>query len=94
MGEETSGEMTVMSQTPAGAAARAGAALVARHAELRQVLDQWAAVLAAAAAADAINALFASHMAKENDLPLPALERSGTDLAALLARENHLAGGR
>ncbi|MGH3068111.1 MAG: hemerythrin domain-containing protein [Streptosporangiaceae bacterium] len=158
--------MTITSQTRAGAAARARAALVARHAELQEVLDQWAGVLAAAAdrgepirpaknllgafladeilphtraeertlypagrrdartsllvraligehralvsraerlaaqaqpvaaaaAAEAISALFAGHVAKENDLLLPALERSGTDLAALIAREDHLAG--
>jgi iron-sulfur cluster repair protein YtfE (RIC family) len=157
-----------MTVTPDNAArrARAGEALAARHAELREVLDHWAEVLAvaadrggavrpvrnllrafladevlpharaeertlyrsarrdpassllvralitehrdlasmaarlgeparpaaAAAQAAAISALFASHVAKEDQLLLPALERSGTDLAALLAREPSLAG--
>ena len=158
--------MAVTSQAPAGAAARSGARLVARHAELQQVLDQWAEVLAAAAdrgdpirpaktllrvflademlpharaeertlyraahrdpsaallvqalirehrdlasqaerlaaqvqpvavaaTAEAISALFASHAAKENDLLLPALERSGANVARLIAREDRLAG--
>ena len=47
---------------------------------------------AAAAQAAAISALFASHVAKEDSLLLPALERSGADLAALLAREPRMAG--
>lgn len=160
--------MAATSQAPAGAAACSGARLVARHAELQQVLDQWAAVLAAAAdrgdpirpaknllrtfiadeilpharaeertlyrasrrdpqaallvealvrehrdlasragrlaaqvqpvavaaTAEAISALFASHVAKENDLLLPALERSGANVARLIAREDRLAGIR
>ena len=49
---------------------------------------------AAAARAAAISALFASHVAKEDSLLLPALERSGADLAALLARESRLAGNQ
>jgi hypothetical protein len=155
--------VTVTSQASAGAV-RSGARLVARHAELQQVLDQWAAVLAAAAdrgdpvrpaktllrtfladeilpharaeertlyrasrcdpqaallvealvrehrdlaaqagrlaaqvrpiavaaTAEAISVLFASHVAKENDLLLPALERSGANLARLIAREHRL----
>ncbi|MGH3149395.1 MAG: hemerythrin domain-containing protein [Streptosporangiaceae bacterium] len=158
--------MTVISGK-AARVARAGEALVARHAELREVLGRWAGVLAAAAAsggpvrparnllrafladevlpharaeertlyraagrdpaasllvqaligehrdlaaragrlgepaspaavaaqAAAISALFASHVAKEDSLLLPAIERSGADLAALLAREPRLAGG-
>ena len=159
-----------MTVTPDRAArmARAGEALMARHAELREVLDHWASTLAAgadgggpvrpvrnllrafladevlpharaeertlyrsarrdpdasllvraltsehrdlaamagrlgeparpaaiAAQAAEISALFASHVAKEDSLLLPALERSGADLAALLAREPCLAGGR
>jgi hypothetical protein len=35
-----------------------------------------------------------SHVVKEDVLLLPALERSGADLAALLAREPSLAGGQ
>lgn len=159
--------MTVTLDT-AAQTARAGDALVARHTELREVLDHWAGVLAAAAdsggpvrpvrnllrafladevlpharaeertlyraarrdpaagllvreltnehrdlaamagklgepaqpaavaaQAEAISALFASHVAKEDSLLLPALERSGADLAALLAREPGLAGGQ
>ena len=158
--------MAVISHEPAGTAGPSGARLVARHAELQQVLDQWADVLAAAAArgdpirpakillrvfiadeilpharaeertlyraaqrdpdaallvqalirehrelalqverlaaqvqpaavaatAGAISALFASHVAKENDLLLPALERSGADVPRLIAREGRLAG--
>ena len=148
------------------AAAPAGAKLVARHAELQQVLDQWADVLAATAdrgdpirpaktllrvfiaderlpharaeertlyraaqrdpgaaplvqalicehrelasqaerlaaqvqpaavvaTAEAISTLFASHVAKENGLLLPALERSGADVPRLIASEDRLAG--
>lgn len=40
----------------------------------------------------AISALIASHVAKEDSLLLPALERSGADLTALLGREPRLAG--
>jgi hypothetical protein len=47
-----------------------------------------------AAQAAAISALFASHVAKEDSLLLPALERSGADLSALVAREPRLAGGQ
>ena len=159
-----------MTVTPDKAArtARAGEALTARHAELREVLDHWAGALAAAAdscgpvrsvqsllrafladevlpharaeertlyraarrdpeagllvralvsehrdlaamagrlgeparpaavaaQAAAISALFASHVAKEDSLLLPAIERSGADLAAVLARETCLAGSR
>ena len=59
--------------------------------------EGWASLAqpaAAAAQAAAITALFASHVAKEEHLLLPALERSGTDLATLLAREPRLAGGQ
>lgn len=146
--------------------ARAGEALIARHAELLAVLDHWAGVLSAAAgsrgpvrpvrnllravltdevlpltraeertlcrrarrdpdtalliealisehrdlaartarlgepapsadtAAQAaeISVLFASHVAAEDGLLLPALERSGADLAALVAHDPRLAG--
>ncbi len=149
-------------------AARAGEALMARHAELQEVLDHWAGVLAeaadsgslvrpvrnllrafladevllharaeertlyraarrdpdasllvralisehrdlaamagrlsepaqpaaVAAQAEAIGALFASHVAKEDSMLLPALEHFGADLAALLAREPRLAGSQ
>jgi hypothetical protein len=120
------GEVTV---TPgkSARAARAVEALMARHAELREVLDHWAGALAAAADSgrparpvrnllhafladevlpharaeertlyraarrDPDTSLFASHVAKEGCLLRPALERSGADLAALLAREPRLA---
>lgn len=159
--------MTVMPQKASGTA-RAAEAVIARHAELGEVLDQWASVLAAAAdrgdpvrpvrnllrafladevlpharaeertlyraarrdpgasllvqaligehralasraerlgepaqpaaiaaQAAAISALFASHVTKVDCLLLPAVERSGADLAALLAREPRLAGGQ
>ncbi len=49
---------------------------------------------AVAAEAAAISALFASHADKEDALLLPALERSGADLAALVAREPLLARSR
>ena len=49
---------------------------------------------AIAAQAAAISALFASHVTKVDCLLLPAVERSGADLAALLAREPRLAGGQ
>lgn len=45
----------------------------------------------AAAHAAAISALFASHIAKEESLLLPALERSGADLPAMIGREPRLA---
>ena len=41
--------------------------------------------VAAATAAEWIATLFAAHVARENDLLLPVLTRSGADLAALLA---------
>ena len=47
-----------------------------------------------AAQAAVIGAVFASHVAKEDSLLLSELERSGTDLAALLAREPRMAGGQ
>ncbi len=43
----------------------------------------------AATIAEWITTLFAGHVAKENDLLLPALTGSGTDLAALLADMHH-----
>lgn len=158
--------MTVTSPEPARDTASAESAIMARHAEMQEVLDKWAEVLAhaaasgtsarlprkllvafladevlthakaeertlypagardtrtgllvqalvsehrafawqaarlaketesvaAAACAEAIRALFASHVAKENYLLLPALTASGANLRAYLARENHLAG--
>jgi hypothetical protein len=48
----------------------------------------------AAAQADAISALFASHVAKEDSLLVPALERSGADLPAMIGRGPRLAGSQ
>lgn len=47
-----------------------------------------------AAQAAAISALFASHVAREESLLLPALERSGADLPAMIGREPRLAGSQ
>ncbi|HUZ35719.1 MAG TPA: hemerythrin domain-containing protein [Streptosporangiaceae bacterium] len=47
----------------------------------------------AATIAEWIATLFAGHVAKENDLLLPALTGSGADLAALLADMHHLPTG-
>jgi hypothetical protein len=72
-------------------------ALVGEHrdvASMARELGEPQRPAAAAAQAAAISALLASHMAKEDSLLLPALERSGTDLAAVLAREPRLAGGQ
>jgi hypothetical protein len=55
-------------------------------------LGEPASPAAVAAQAAAVSALFASHVAKEESELLPALERSGADLAAVLAREPRLAG--
>ncbi len=70
-------------------------ALISEHQVLASMagrLGEPALPAAAAAQAAAISALFASHVAKEDSLLLPALERSGADLAALLAREPRMAG--
>jgi hypothetical protein len=72
-------------------------ALTSEHRDLAAralTLGEPASPVAAVAQAAAISALFASHVAKEESLLLPALERSGADLAALIAREPRLAGGQ
>jgi len=72
-------------------------ALNSEHRDLASraaTLGEPAQPAAIAAQAAAISALFASHAAKEDSLLLPALERSGADLAALLAREPGLAGNQ
>ncbi len=72
-------------------------ALISDHRALAAkaaALGEPAPPAAVAAEAAVISALFASHVAKEDSLLLSALERSGTDLAALLAREPLLAGSR
>ncbi len=85
--------MTVMSQAQAAVAAGAGSAVVVRHAELQQVLDLWAAVLAAAAASDdsvcPARTLLRAFVGGEL-----LSERSGTNLARLPASVDHLAGIR
>lgn len=71
-------------------------ALTGEHRDLAArtaTLGEPASPAAVAAQAAAITALFASHVAKEDRLLLPALERSGMDLAAVAAREPFLAGG-
>jgi iron-sulfur cluster repair protein YtfE (RIC family) len=68
-------------------------ALVREHRELASQAGRLAAQVrpvAVAATAEAISTLFASHVAKENDLLRPALERSGANLARLIAREHRL----
>jgi hypothetical protein len=69
-------------------------ALISEHRDLASMTGRLGepAPAAAAGQAAAISALFASHVAKEDSLLLPALERSGAGLAALLAREPRLAG--
>ena len=68
-------------------------ALISEHRVLASMTGRLGEPPAASAAqAAAISALFASHVAKEDSLLLPALERSGADLATLLARESRLAG--
>ncbi|MGE5290881.1 MAG: hemerythrin domain-containing protein [Micromonosporaceae bacterium] len=65
------------------------AAMTAEHrtlAGLAAQLQAGAGAAAAASTAESIATLFASHVAKENDLLLPALVDSGVDLAPLLAR--------
>ena len=62
--------------------------LTAEHRELEYLagrLQPGADATEAATVAEWIATLFAGHVAKENDLLLPALAGSGTDLAAVLA---------
>jgi hemerythrin HHE cation binding domain-containing protein len=77
---------------PAAAAQARGSelvrALTAEHRELEYLagrLQPGAAGTDAATVSEWIATLFAGHVAKENDLLLPALTGSGADLAALLA---------
>ena len=72
-------------------------ALISEHRVLASMtgrLGEPAPPAASAAQAAAISALFASHVAEEDSLLLPALERSGAGLAALLARGPRLAGSQ
>jgi hypothetical protein len=69
--------------------------LIAEHETLASMageLGDPASPAATVARAAAVSALFASHVAKENSLLLPALRRAGVDLAALCAREPLLTG--
>ena len=71
-------------------------ALIAEHQALTYLagwLQPGADSHDAATAAERIATLFAGHVAKENDLLLPALTGSGADLAALLADMHHAQTG-
>jgi hypothetical protein len=81
---------------PAAATQARGSELVrtltAEHSELAYLagrLQPGAGGAEAAAVSEQIATLFAGHVAKENDLLLPALAGSGADLAALLADMHH-----
>src|SRR5215471_14900703 len=63
--------------------------LIAEHKTLASMAGEFGDPASPAAA---VSALFASHVAKEDSLLLPALRRAGTDLAALCAREPLLTG--
>ena len=86
----------------AAAVARAGRSelvseLTAEHhalATLASRLEAGADGGTAAVAAERIATLFAGHVAEENDILLPALVGSGTDLTALLADMHELQAGR
>ena len=70
--------------------------LTAEHRELADLVGRLrppADGTTAATVAEWIATLFAGHVAKENDLLLPALTDSGADLAALLADMHHLPSG-
>jgi hypothetical protein len=72
-------------------------ALISEHRLLASMAGRLAEPARPADAAEqaaAISALFASHVAKEDSLLLPALERSGADLPAILGREPRLAGSQ
>ena len=63
------------------------AGMIAEHSALATLVDDLRAAtdpVSMAAAASAAHALFAVHLAKENDLLLPALDEAGVDLAAAL----------
>ncbi|MES9537583.1 MULTISPECIES: DUF2249 domain-containing protein [unclassified Actinomadura] len=71
-------------------------AMLAEHAVLRERVAELRAARTpgeAVGAAAALNALFQSHLAKENDLILPALVDAGVDLAGLLAGMREVLGG-
>ena len=71
------------------------AAMIAEHRGLEKAVDAVAQArdgVAAVAAASAAQALFGAHLAKENDLLLPALDSAGVDLAPLLEGMHELLG--
>ncbi|NKQ52443.1 hemerythrin domain-containing protein [Amycolatopsis sp. K13G38] len=70
--------------------------LTAEHRELAGLADRLGTGgggETVAAVAESIATLFASHVAKENDLLLPALTDSGADLASLLAEMSRWTAG-
>lgn len=72
------------------------AGMIAEHRALAAlVVDLSAAIdpVAVAAAAAAAHALFSVHLAKENDLLLPALDAAGIDLSAALEGMHEILGG-
>jgi hypothetical protein len=71
------------------------AAMTAEHGTLRGLVDEVfkeRKPVHLAAAAGALRSLFQVHLAKENDLLLPALVEAGVDLAAVVSDLHHLLG--
>ncbi|MFB4306769.1 DUF2249 domain-containing protein [Actinomadura sp. GTD37] len=71
-------------------------AMLREHVVLREKVAELAAARTpaeAVGAAAAVNALFQSHLAKENDLILPALVDAGVNLGALLDGMHEILGG-
>ncbi|HEX6935821.1 MAG TPA: hemerythrin domain-containing protein [Actinomycetes bacterium] len=71
------------------------AAMVAEHRVLEGLVDDLAGARTpsdVAGTAAALRTLFLTHLAKENDLLLPALDESGADLGSLLAGMHELLG--
>jgi iron-sulfur cluster repair protein YtfE (RIC family) len=69
--------------------------MLAEHKTLIGLVDDLAATGAAleiATLAASAQKLFESHLAKENDLLLPALDEAGVDLEPMLADMHHLIG--
>ncbi|MEO3827407.1 DUF2249 domain-containing protein [Actinomadura sp. B10D3] len=71
--------------------------MLREHAVLRERVAELEAARTpgeAVSGAAAVNALFQSHLEKENDLLLPALVDAGVDLGALLAGMHEILGGQ